>query len=225
VIEDAAQGVGATYRGKALGALGDLGALSFHATKNVISGEGGALLVKNDALRERAEIIREKGTDRSRFLRGEVDKYTWQEIGSSFLPSDLIAAFLWAQLPKEKAINAQRLKIWARYHEAFAVSERTGRFRRPGVPQDCGHNAHIYYLIFDTLDKREQARRALADAGVSAVAHYVPLHDSPGGRRFGRAHGDMAETRRVADGLLRLPLYPDLPLEDQDRIIDIVQAF
>ncbi|HEY4344153.1 MAG TPA: dTDP-4-amino-4,6-dideoxygalactose transaminase [Parvibaculum sp.] len=223
VIEDAAQGMGATYRGSALGALGDLGALSFHATKNVISGEGGALLVKNEALRERAEIIREKGTDRSRFLRGEVDKYTWQEIGSSFLPSELTAAFLWAQLPKGDAINAQRLKVWARYHEAFAALERDGRFSRPGVPQDCGHNAHIYYLVFDSLDKRQAAQSALTDAGIGTATHYVPLHESPGGRRFGRAHGDMAETSRIADGLLRLPLYPDLSLEDQERVIDIVR--
>lgn len=225
VIEDAAQGVGATYRGRALGAVGDLGALSFHATKNVISGEGGALLIGNEALRERAEIIREKGTDRSRFLRGEIDKYTWQEIGSSFLPSELIAAVLWAQLPQGDAINEQRLKIWARYHEAFADTERAGRFRRPTVPQDCGHNAHIYYLVFDSLDLREKARHALADAGISAVAHYVPLHDSPGGRRFGRAHGSLAETSRISDGLLRLPLYPDLTVEDQDRVIDIVRKF
>lgn len=223
VIEDAAQGVGATHRGRALGAIGDLGALSFHATKNVISGEGGALLIGNEALRERAEIIREKGTDRSRFLRGEIDKYTWQEIGSSFLPSELIAAFLWAQLPQGDAINEQRLKIWARYHEAFADTERAGRFRRPTVPQDCGHNAHIYYLVFGSLDLREKARNALADAGISAVAHYVPLHDSPGGRRFGRAYGNLAETSRISDGLLRLPLYPDLDVEDQDRVIDIVR--
>lgn len=225
VIEDAAQGMGATYRGRALGALGDLGALSFHATKNVISGEGGALLLRNETLKERAEVIREKGTDRSRFLRGEVDKYTWQEVGSSFLPSDLIAAFLWAQLPQGAATNARRLKLWARYHEAFAESERAGRFARPGVPQDCGHNAHIYYLVFGSIEKRERARHALADAGISAVAHYVPLHDSPGGRRFGRAHGALPQTSRISDGLLRLPLYPDLPLQDQDRVIDIVNKF
>lgn len=224
VVEDAAQGVGATYRGRALGTLGDLGALSFHATKNVVSGEGGALLVNDPALSERAEMIREKGTNRSRFIRGEVDKYTWQDIGSSYLPSDIIAAFLMAQLPERDAINAKRLALWSRYHAAFADSERAGRFRRPGVPQDCGHNAHIYFLVFDSLDKREAARQSLADAGITASSHYAPLHSSPGARRFGRTSGSMEVSESVAAGLLRLPLYPDLTAEEEARVIDAVLA-
>ncbi len=225
VIEDAAQGIGAAYRGKALGAIGHLGALSFHATKNIISGEGGALLVNDEKLDERAEIIREKGTDRSRFLRGEVDKYTWQDIGSSFLPSELIAAFLWSQLPETDAINAKRLRIWDRYHAAFAELEYAGRVKRPTIPQDCQHNAHIYYLLFDSLEAREGARRALGAAGISASAHYVPLHSAPAGRRFGRAHGRFDVTESVSDGLLRLPLYPDLSDEDQDRVIEVLTTF
>lgn len=222
VVEDAAQGIGATYRGQALGTLGSLGALSFHATKNVISGEGGALLVNDENLVERAEVIREKGTDRSRFIRGEVDKYTWQDIGSSFLPSDITAAMLMAQLPETDAINAKRLAIWSRFHAAFADAERAGRFRRPGLPQDCGGNAHIYYLVFNSLDEREAARAKLAEAGIAAVTHYVPLHLSPGAQRFGRSSGDMPVAMSVADGLLRLPIYPDLTAEEEARIIDTV---
>ena len=222
VVEDAAQGIGATYRDQPLGTLGTLGALSFHATKNVVSGEGGALLVNDENLVERAEIIREKGTDRSRFIRGEVDKYTWQDIGSSYLPSDIIAAVLMAQLPETEAINAKRLAIWSRYQAAFADAERAGRFRRPGLPQDCGANAHIYYLIFNSLDDRERARAKLAEAGISADSHYVPLHMSPGAQRFGRSSGDMPVAMSVADGLLRLPIYPDLTAEEEARIIDTV---
>ncbi|MGV8997846.1 MAG: dTDP-4-amino-4,6-dideoxygalactose transaminase [Parvibaculaceae bacterium] len=224
VVEDAAQGIGATYRGQPLGTLGALGALSFHATKNVISGEGGALLINDENLVERAELIREKGTDRSRFIRGEVDKYTWQDIGSSFLPSDITAAMLLAQLTETSAINDKRLAIWSRYHSAFADAERAGRFRRPGLPQDCGPNAHIYYLVFDNLAERENARKSLADAGIDAVTHYVPLHMSPGGQRFGRNSGDLGVTTNVADGLLRLPIYPDLTPEEEARIIGAVLA-
>jgi len=224
VVEDAAQGIGATYRGQALGTLGTLGALSFHATKNIISGEGGALLVNDETLIERAEIIREKGTNRSRFIRGEVDKYTWQDIGSSFLPSDVTAAMLMAQLPEIDAINAKRLAIWSRYHAAFAQAERAGRFRRPGMPQDCGGNAHIYYLVFDSLDERERARHTLAEAGIAATAHYAPLHLSPGAARFGRNSGAMPVAVSVADGILRLPIYPDLTADEEARIIEAVLA-
>ncbi len=224
VIEDAAQGVGATYRGRALGSLGHLGALSFHATKNIISGEGGALLVNDATLKERAEVIREKGTNRSRFIRGEVDKYTWQDIGSSYLPSDIVAAALMAQLPETDAINAKRLALWSRYHAAFADGERAGRFRRPSLPQDCGHNAHIYFLVFDSFDEREAARQSLADAGITASTHYVPLHESLGALRFGRANGSMAVSENVAAGLLRLPLYPDLTADEEARIIEAVLA-
>ncbi|MCE9649659.1 MAG: dTDP-4-amino-4,6-dideoxygalactose transaminase [Parvibaculum sp.] len=224
VIEDTAQGIGASYRGRALGTLGNLGALSFHATKNIVSGEGGALLINDRMMNERAEIIREKGTDRSRFIRGEVDKYTWQDVGSSFLPSDIIAATLMAQLPETEAINARRLAIWSRYHAAFAEGEQAGRFRRPGVPQDCGHNAHIYYLVFNSLDAREQARTTLAEAGIVAATHYVPLHEAPAARRLGRAHGTFAVCDSVAAGLLRLPLYPDLSSDEQTRVIEAVQS-
>lgn len=224
VIEDAAQGIGATYRGRALGTLGALGALSFHGSKNIVSGEGGALLVNDEAMKERAEVIREKGTDRSRFIRGEVDKYTWQDVGSSFLPSDIIAATLMAQLPETGTINARRLAIWSRYHAAFADGERAGRFRRPGVPQDCGHNAHIYYLVFDSFDAREHARQSLGQAGIVAATHYVPLHEAPAARRLGRTSGSFPVSEAVSAGLLRLPLYPDLSQEEQGRVIDAVRA-
>lgn len=224
VIEDAAQGIGATYRGRALGTLGNLGTLSFHATKNIVSGEGGALLINDPSMKERAEIIREKGTDRSRFIRGEVDKYTWQDIGSSFLPSDIIAATLMAQLPETDAINGRRLAIWARYHAAFAEGERAGHFRRPGIPQDCGHNAHIYYLVFDSFDAREHARRTLGEAGITASTHYAPLHEAPAAQRLGRVSGTFEVSDSVSAGLLRLPLYPDLSPEEQARVIDVVQS-
>jgi dTDP-4-amino-4,6-dideoxygalactose transaminase len=207
VIEDAAQGVMASYKGRPLGSIGHLGALSFHETKNVISGEGGALLVNDPRLAERAEIIREKGTNRSQFFRGQVDKYTWVDVGSSYLPSELIAAFLWAQLEEADAITRQRLALWATYHQWLSEAEKSGIVRRPIVPAHCAHNAHMYYLLMRDLDARTRFIARLKQADIHPVFHYVPLHSSPAGRRYGRAHGDMSVTEDVADRLVRLPLW------------------
>jgi len=207
VVEDAAQGVMAAYHGQPLGTLGDLGAYSFHETKNVVSGEGGALLVNDQDLVLRAERVREKGTDRSRFFRGEVDKYTWQDIGSSFLPGELTAAFLWAQLEQAGAITARRLAIWERYHEALSPLEGRGLLRRPIVPAHCQHNAHMYYVLLASPVHRQAVIDDLKRKGIHSVFHYVPLHSSPAGRRFCRTHGSMGVTDHVAACLLRLPLW------------------
>lgn len=224
VVEDAAQGVMASYKGRPLGAIGDLGAFSFHETKNVISGEGGALLVNDQALALRAEIIREKGTDRSRFFRGEVDKYTWQEAGSSFLPGELIAAFLWAQLEEAQAITDTRLAAWERYHAALAPLEQAGLLRRPVVPEHCQHNAHMYYVLLALDIDREAVLNSLKQAGVHSVFHYVPLHSSPGGLRYGRTHGDMRVTDMQSERLVRLPLWYGLTAQDQQRITDALES-
>ena len=210
VIEDAAQGVGASYKGQALGAIGHMGCLSFHETKNVVSGEGGALLINDERFIERAEIVREKGTNRSQFFRGQVDKYTWVDIGSSYLPSELVAAFLCAQLEQADEINRHRLAIWQAYHERFAELERRERVRRPIVPADARHNAHMYYLLLPDLEARTAVIESLKERGIGAVFHYVPLHSAPAGRKYGRVHGSMAVTEDVADRLLRLPLWPDM---------------
>lgn len=224
VVEDAAQGMTSTYKGRALGSIGALGAYSFHETKNVISGEGGALLVNDPSLAQRAEIIREKGTDRSRFFRGEVDKYTWQDIGSSFLPGELIAAFLWAQLNEAEDILARRLAIWRRYHERLAPFEAKGLLRRPVVPADCTHNAHIYYFILSEPFSRQDVIARLKNNGVSAVFHYVPLHSSPGGKRFGRAHGALDVTERQSERLIRLPLWIGLEDKDIDYVVEVLES-
>ena len=207
VVEDAAQGISSTYRGRALGAIGHFGALSFHETKNVISGEGGALLVNDPACVERAEIIREKGTNRSKFFRGQVDKYTWVDVGSSYLPSEIIAAFLAAQLDAADEINRRRLALWQRYHDWAGAHERAGRIRRPVVPAHCVHNAHMYYMLTRDADSRAGLIDALRAAGVGAVFHYIPLHSSPAGRRHGRAVGDLRVTDSVSDRLVRMPLW------------------
>ena len=219
VIEDAAQAVLASYKGRPLGGLGALGALSFHETKNILCGEGGALLVNDPALAERAEVIREKGTNRSRFSRGEVDKYTWVDIGSSFLPGEVIAAFLWAQMEMAEAITRRRKQIWARYQEAFAGLEESGRARRPVVPANAESNAHNYCLVLPDLETRDRLIRGLREDGIQAVFHYVPLHDSPAGRKFGRPSGPMEITRSVAERLVRLPLWLGLEAH-QDEVIE-----
>lgn len=223
VIEDAAQGVMATYKGRALGSIGDLGAYSFHETKNVISGEGGALLVNDPKLALRAEIIREKGTDRSRFFRGEVDKYTWQEVGSSFLPGELIAAFLWAQLEEADRITQARLCSWNRYHELLAPLEVEGLLRRPIVLDDCQHNAHMYYVLLSPEIDRQVVLDELKRHDIWAVFHYVPLHSSPAGKRYGRTSGDLRVTDRQSESLIRLPLWVGLKDEQQDRVIDTLK--
>jgi dTDP-4-amino-4,6-dideoxygalactose transaminase len=207
VIEDAAQGVMARYKGRPLGSVGDLGCYSFHETKNIVSGEGGALLINNPEFVERAEIIREKGTNRSKFFRGQVDKYTWVDIGSSYLPGEIIAAFLWAQMQEADSITARRMAIWDRYHEAFAELEACGRVRRPMVPTNCQHNAHMYYLLLDDLHDRTSFIESMKADGINCVFHYVPLHGAPIGIESTRASGEMKVTSEIADCLVRLPLW------------------
>ncbi|ASL42241.1 dTDP-4-amino-4,6-dideoxygalactose transaminase [Burkholderia sp. AD24] len=220
VIEDAAQGVMATYKGRTLGALGELGAYSFHETKNVISGEGGALLVNREDLRLRAEIIREKGTDRSRFFRGEVDKYTWQSIGSSFLPSELTAAFLCAQLEDAADLTRRRLALWDNYHALLSRLETAGALRRPVIPSECAHNGHMYYVILDKAADRQHVLSSLKAEGIHAVFHYVPLHSAPGGQRLGRSHGPLPVTDDMAGRLIRLPLWIGLTNDQQTQVVD-----
>lgn len=224
ILEDAAQGIMATRNGRALGSLGAVGALSFHETKNVTCGEGGALMINDPALVERAEIIQEKGTDRSRFFRGQVDKYSWVDIGSSYLPSEINAAFLWAQLEQADEITAERLRIWDAYHEAFASLEAEGALRRPIVPAEASHNAHMYYVLLPDLDSRTQFIARLAAAAVHAVFHYVPLHTSLAGARFSRTHGDLRLTRELSDGLVRLPLWMGMTHTEVERVIEAVHT-
>nr|WP_315402261.1 dTDP-4-amino-4,6-dideoxygalactose transaminase [uncultured Duganella sp.] len=223
VVEDAAQGIMSTYKGRPLGSIGHLGAYSFHETKNIIAGEGGALLVNDPALAARAEIIREKGTNRGQFFRGQVDKYTWVDIGSSYLPGEVIAAFLWAQMEEADAITARRLALWERYHAALAPLEAAGQLRRPVVPAGCAHNAHMYYILLDSLAQRTAVIAALKAAGVASVFHYVPLHSAPAGRRLGRAHGELARTDALSDRLLRLPLWVGLE-EHLPRVVEALAA-
>lgn len=213
----------ASYKGRALGSIGDLGAYSFHETKNVISGEGGALLVNDPELALRAEIIREKGTDRSRFFRGEVDKYTWQEVGSSFLPGELIAAFLWAQLEEADRITQERLASWQRYHEMLEPLESTGTLRRPIIPDDCQHNAHMYYVLLAPEIDRQKVLDEFNRNDIGAVFHYVPLHSSPAGQRYGRAHGALDVTNSSAERLIRLPLWVGITEQQQEKVVDVLK--
>lgn len=222
VVEDAAQGVMSTYKGRALGSIGDLGAYSFHETKNVISGEGGALLVNSPDMGLRAEIIREKGTDRSRFFRGEVDKYTWQEVGSSLLPGELIAAFLWAQLEEADRITNERQASWHRYHELLEPLEAKGILRRPIVPDECQHNAHMYYALLAPEINRQKVLDSFNRNEIRSVFHYVPLHSSPAGKRYGRSHGDLDVTNHQSERLVRLPLWVGLSDEQQDRVVQVL---
>ena len=223
VLEDAAQGVMASYKGRALGAIGHLGAFSFHETKNVIAGEGGALLVNDAAYAQRAEIIREKGTNRSKFFRGQVDKYTWVDIGSSYLPGEVIAAFLWAQLGEAEEITRKRMEIWERYHAALASMESSGTLRRPVIPADCQHNAHMYYVLLAPEIDRQAVLEALRRKQIYAVFHYVPLHSSPAGRKFGRAHGDLPVTDLQSEQLIRLPLWIGLSESAQGEVVDALR--
>ena len=211
----------ATYKGKALGAIGHLGTLSFHETKNLTSGEGGALLINDPKLAERAEIIREKGTNRSSFFRGQVDKYTWVDIGSSYLPGEIIAAFLWAQMEEAESITGKRLDIWQHYHEALVSLEASGRLRRPIIPDGCHHNAHMYYVLLDSLEKRTVLMAKLKEQRITSVFHYVPLHSAPAGLKYGRVHGSMTYTDDLSDRLLRLPLWIGLTEKQQDNTVTI----
>ena len=219
VVEDAAQGFMSTYKGRSLGNIGHLAAYSFHETKNVICGEGGALLINDPQWIDRAEIIREKGTNRSQFFRGQVNKYSWQELGSSFLPSEINSAFLWAQMEQAEPITRLRRNIWNRYHEAFGELEAEGRLRRPVIPPDCNHNGHLYYLLLQDTDSRNQAIEELNNRGVSTVFHYQPLHTSPAGKRYGRAHGLLKNTVRSSECLLRLPLWADMTEEQVEYVV------
>jgi dTDP-4-amino-4,6-dideoxygalactose transaminase len=222
VVEDAAQGVMSTYRGRALGTIGHLGTYSFHETKNVISGEGGALLVNDPDVVQEAEIIREKGTDRSRFFRGEVDKYTWQEAGSSYLPGELTAAFLWAQLEEAERITATRFQVWQRYHQLLAPLESAGHLRRPIVPSDCRHNAHMYYVLLAPGHDRSAVLEELKRNGIWAVFHYVPLHSSPAGRRYAKVSGDLPVTEATARSVIRLPVWVGLSESSQQKVVDVL---
>ena len=225
VVEDAAQGMMASYKGHALGSIGDLGAYSFHETKNVISGEGGALLVNDPTMVLRAEIVREKGTDRSRFFRGEVDKYTWQEAGSSFLPGELIAAFLWAQLEEADRITQQRLVSWQCYHDLLKPLEANGTLRRPIVPEGCRHNAHMYYVLLSPDYDRQAVLEELNHNGINTVFHYVPLHSSPAGQRYGRAQGELPVTNSLSERLFRLPMWVGLMKEQQEEVVETLERF
>ena len=219
VIEDAAQGVMSSYKGRALGTIGDFGCYSFHETKNYSMGEGGALLIRDPENNDDAEILREKGTNRARFFRGQVDKYTWVNYGSSYLPSDMNAAYLWAQLQEADRINDNRLAIWNTYSQAFAPLAAAGRIEVPTIPEGCVHNAHMYYIKLRDLDDRTAFIKYLKDKGIVAVFHYVPLHSAPAGRKFGRFHGEDRYTTSEGDRLVRLPLYYGLTPEDQEYVI------
>lgn len=219
VVEDAAQGVMSTYKGRALGSIGDFGCYSFHETKNYSMGEGGAVLVKGEAHAERAEIIREKGTNRSRFLRGQVDKYTWVDKGGSYLPSDMNAAYLWAQLEHAEEINENRLASWHAYYDALAPLAEAGRIELPIVPDDCVHNAHMFYIKCRDLEDRTSFISFMKERGVQCSFHYVPLHSSPAGELFGRFHGQDVHTTSTSERLVRLPMYYGLTPEDRDCVI------
>ena len=225
VIEDAAQAVMSTYKGRPLGTIGDFGCFSFHETKNYSMGEGGAILIRDEEPIEDAEIMREKGTNRARFFRGQVDKYTWVEYGSSYLPSDMNAAYLWAQLQEADRINENRLATWRAYNEAFAPLAAEGRLELPFIPEECVHNAHMYYVKLRDLRDRTAFINYLKSLDVSSVFHYVPLHSSPAGRRFGRFNGEDVYTTKESDRLSRLPLYYGMTDEDRDRVIDAVLSY
>lgn len=224
VVEDAAQALMSTYKGKPAGTLGRFGTFSFHETKNVICGEGGALAINEANDIQRAEIVREKGTDRSRFFRGEVDKYTWCDVGSSFLPGEITAAFLFAQLESAGEITQRRLNLWHQYHQAFADLEADGLVQRPGIPADCAHNAHMYYLVLRSAAERTDFIAALLARGVHSVFHYVPLHSSPYGSQFGGTVGNCENAQDLAARLVRLPLWIGLE-PHQERVIEAARDF
>jgi dTDP-4-amino-4,6-dideoxygalactose transaminase len=217
VIEDAAQGIMAKYKGSALGSIGDLGCISFHDTKNIVAGEGGALLINNPMLIDRAEIIRDKGTNRKIFLRGEIDKYTWVDEGSSYLPSELISAFLFAQLEKAREITEMRLQIWNQYHAAFRVLEKIGKVIRPTLPSDIQHNGHIYFLILKNSEARDQFINSMKAKGIVCTFHYIPLHNSDAGTKWGKMKGKLQVTEDIASRIVRLPIWPMI---DSKKVID-----
>ncbi len=225
VIEDAAQGIMSTYKGKALGTIGDYGCYSFHETKNFSMGEGGALLIKDDGNVLRAEIIREKGTNRSQFFRGAVDKYSWQAAGSSYLPSELNAAYLWAQLEKADEITADRLKSWDLYYEQLASLQKEEKIFLPYVPEECTHNAHMFFIKAKDLEERTELINFLKSNGIGAVFHYVPLHSSVAGKKLGRFHGEDKRTTTESERLVRLPMYYGLKPNEVEYVCDKVKEF
>ncbi|ELY2590779.1 dTDP-4-amino-4,6-dideoxygalactose transaminase [Cronobacter sakazakii] len=226
VVEDAAQGVMSTYKGRALGTIGHIGCFSFHETKNYTAGgEGGATLINDPALIERAEIIREKGTNRSQFFRGQVDKYTWRDIGSSYLMSDLQAAYLWAQLEAADRINQQRLTLWQTYYDALAPLARAGRITLPSIPETCRHNAHMFYIKLRDIDDRSKLIAYLKEAEILAVFHYIPLHGCPAGEKFGEFHGEDRFTTAESERLLRLPLFFNLALVNLRTVINTLLSY
>ena len=225
VVEDAAQGVGAWYKDRALGTIGDFGCYSFHETKNYSMGEGGAIVFQSDETLEEAEIIREKGTNRSKFFRGEIDKYTWVNYGSSYLPSDLNAAYLWAQLEKADEIAGDRMATWDFYDRQLRPLAERGCIEQPFIPEYARHNAHMYYIKTADQPERAELIRFLRDRGIQAVFHYVPLHSAPAGRQFGRFHGEDRYTTKESERLLRLPLYYHLTQENRERVVEAVREF
>lgn len=225
VIEDAAQGVKSTYKGKALGSIGDYGCFSFHETKNYSMGEGGAILIRDAENIERAEIIREKGTNRSKFFRGEIDKYTWVAAGSSYLPSELNAAYLWAQLVKAQEIFDDRMRSWNMYYELLKPLKEAEKIELPYVPEDCGHNAHMFYVKAKDLEERTELIAYLKEHGVNAVFHYIPLHSAPAGRQLGKFHGEDRYTTKESERLMRLPLYYGLTETEVFKVAECVKAF
>lgn len=225
IVEDAAQGIMSLYKGRPLGSIGDFGCYSFHETKNYSMGEGGALLIADEKHNELAEVLREKGTNRSRFFRGQVDKYTWVGYGSSYLPSDLNAAYLWAQLERADDINENRLAIWNRYYHAFVDLADQEIISLPVVPKECVHNAHMFYMKCRGLSERTALIAYLRDRDVQSTFHYIPLHSAPAGRKFGRFAGDDVYTTAESERIVRLPMYYGLAEEDQDRVIEAVRAF
>ena len=225
VIEDAAQGIMSEYKGKALGTFGDYGCFSFHETKNFSMGEGGALLIRDEENIEHAEIVREKGTNRAKFFRGQIDKYTWVDAGSSYLPSELNAAYLYAQLELANEITADRMNTWNKYYDAFEELENKERIERPFVPTDCKHNAHMFYLKCKDLEERSAFIKFLGENGILAVFHYIPLHGAPAGKLFGRFNGEDVYTTKESERLVRLPLYYGLKEEEIEYIIGKVKEF
>jgi dTDP-4-amino-4,6-dideoxygalactose transaminase len=225
VIEDAAQAITSTYKGRCCGTIGDYGCYSFHETKNLSMGEGGALLIRNKKDAERAEIIREKGTNRAQFFRGEIDKYTWVDVGPSYLPSELNAAYLWAQFEMVDIIQRDRMRSWNRYYERLRPLAEEGDIELPYVPDDCGHNAHMFYIKTKDLKERTALISYLKERKIGAVFHYIPLHSSPAGKRLGRFHGEDVYTTKESERLLRLPMYYGLTEEDLDTVVESVNAF
>jgi dTDP-4-amino-4,6-dideoxygalactose transaminase len=224
VIEDAAQGIRSYYKDRPLGSIGDMGTYSFHETKNITCGEGGALLIQNEKFRNRAEIIREKGTNRSQFIQGRVDKYTWVDLGSSFLPGEMVAAFLLSQLEEVDSITNKRLLIWNLYHEMLKPLEMKGYLRRPIVPEYCTHNAHMYYIILNSRDERDRLMQILFKNEIISVFHYIPLHNSKAGIKYARVGSTMDVTERISNCLLRLPLFCEMEAENIEKVVKVINS-